>query len=191
MKPGNLQFIAGMSVPVIGYLIIPFVSPLIWTDDSMGLTEGAQYLWYYFFVPAWACVSTSATGAIWNPGGKGMCTATGAILGDVLSLAVASVYCILMGKDPWYAEINMDPTVWEPEESVFILVVQPVATAFSVLGAVIGYNLSLRHRDCMEPEAEDMGYRPTWDEICREEIEWEWDKRDKDGVRLQLLRVDF
>jgi hypothetical protein len=111
MKPANLQFITGMSVPVIGYLIIPFVSPLIWTDDSMGLTEGAQYIWYYFLVPVWSCVSTSATGAIWNPGGKGMWTATGAIIGDVLSFALASVYCTLMGKDPWYAKINMGPSV--------------------------------------------------------------------------------
>ena|GEM_PF-3493227 len=185
IKPGYLQFLTGMSVPVIGYVIVPFVSPLIWTDDTMGLTEGAQYLWYYYLVPLWAGISASATGRAWKPDGEVLWTAAGALIGDVLSFALASVYCTLMGKDPWYAEINMDPTVWDREEQVFVLAFQPAATILPVVGAVIGYNLSLKHAR----ESEDMGYKPTWTQQVAADIYLTTTQTT--GTEIASFTVDF
>lgn len=175
LHQGGVAFLGGhlggwIASGMTGLIIVedPFVvatAPLAWImtfDGSYWLQKPLLNSWNYIGVTLGSTVSAYWHGGKTHPGGSFGATLLGAFVGDLVSLAVATTYCSLLG-DPWSYESG--PPRWNTI-GPFVWGVMLPTSVLPAIGAVIGYNLSLKRAREALPEQDDMGYERSWDEIC-------------------------
>ncbi|TKJ40189.1 hypothetical protein CEE36_09650 [candidate division TA06 bacterium B3_TA06] len=143
----------------------------------------------YIWSPVGSYIGTMAGGRMFNPGGSWNYTLIGTFLGQVANLFLVEGYRIAVGANPWRGDADLSSMIRGPKKGTYAVI--SIASVLPTLGALIGYDISIKHADLMEVESEDMGYHRTWDEICKESIACEWNSRTDPQVKLPIIKRSF
>lgn len=142
----------------------------------------------YIWSPVGSVLGTMAGGRLFNPGGSWNYTLTGALIGQLANLFIAECYRIAVGANPWRGLGNMSSYYRDEGKGTYVVI--SAASSLPTIGALIGYNLSLKHAREAEPDQE-MGHRPSWSQEVQAILAEEAQSYASPGLSLDLLNLEF
>lgn len=147
----------------------------------------------YLWSPVGSYIGTMVGGRVFNPGGSWAYTLVGTLLGQAANLFLAEGYRIAVGANPWRGDADLSSMMRGPGKGTYAVIA--AASTLPTIGALAGYNLSLKHARQAEIDSTlDTGYQPTWDEQVRRDFAgYRYDPYDPDRVHrtITLVRAEF
>ncbi|MBN2378313.1 hypothetical protein JXM67_00720 [candidate division WOR-3 bacterium] len=182
--------------PIVAQSVVTFViGPAL--GNAVGIC-GAAMLWdatfddfhrfpfgfgFYIWPAVGSVIGAYGSGVLFNPGGCLGYTIAGALTGNLANLVLTQSYISITGRNTWVVRWPPFSVSYNPD----VIAVMAVGSLLPVAGAVVGYNLSLKH--ARESTPDTMGLRPTWTERVAADFNPHF--ANTSGIEIASVTFDF
>ncbi len=157
----------------------------MWDASSEDVYKPVLGVCFYLFPPVGSVLGTMGSGAIVNPGGSFRYTLAGALFGTLANLALTEGYILVTGRYPWTSHWPPLSVSLTPD----VIGVMIAGSTLPAVGAVIGYNLSIKHT--LESSQDTLGLRPSWTEFALEQSRETGLKSNTAVIGFDIIDLSF